>query len=163
MAKDELAYVWSLLAQKCSVGRSVSSILSSARSVSVCRPTRRASRMRALPIATWPAESAHGQRQGDANALCAFHHVGVRHDVAVGVYDHSRATACWRTMNAVWDRFFLAERPVCGDEDLPPPLEKPLAARLSKAPLSWTRTLGASEGLASMAAGTGLFSGCAGF
>ncbi len=42
-------------------------------------------------FAHWHGRVAHGQRQGDANALRTGNNVGVGHDVAVGVHDHSRA------------------------------------------------------------------------
>ena len=45
----------------------------------------------ALPDRHLAGGVAHGKRQGNANALCAFHHMSVGHDVAVGVDDHSRA------------------------------------------------------------------------
>src|ERR1700693_2585149 len=68
-------------------------------------------------------------------------------------------TACWRTMNAAWDRSSLLSR------SGPYPVTRiwttageTLAASVSRAWLSWTKTLGGSLGLASLALGTAFFS-----
>ena len=61
---------------------------------------------------------AHGQRQGDANALCAFHHVRIGHDVAVGVYNHARADRVLAYDERGLGTIFFAERPVPGNENL---------------------------------------------
>ncbi len=65
---------------------------------------------------------AHGQGQGDANALCAFDDVGVGHDISVRVNDHAGADGMLaddeRGLGAVISALALAEGTESGDENL---------------------------------------------
>ena len=61
---------------------------------------------------------AHGQRQGDANPLRAFDHVGVGHDVAGRVDDDSRSDGVLADDERRLRPIFFAEWAVSGDENL---------------------------------------------
>ena len=74
----------------------------------------------ALPDRHLASGVAHGQRQGDADALCAFDHVCVGHDVASRVNDYSRADRVLADNKSSLGPVVLAlvERPVSGHENL---------------------------------------------
>src|SRR3989442_5689016 len=73
---------------RASVGSLAASILSRARSLSLCTPRSLASRMWRLPAGVLSGESS-GQCQSHADALGSLDHVGVGDDVAVRVHDHA--------------------------------------------------------------------------
>ena len=61
---------------------------------------------------------AHGQRQRDANALRAFDHVGVGHDVAGGIDDDAGADRLLADDESGLSAALFAQGAVSGDENL---------------------------------------------
>jgi len=61
---------------------------------------------------------SHGQWQGDANALSAFHHVRIRHDVSIRIDDHARPHSMLPNDKGGLRFVLLAKRAISGDEDL---------------------------------------------
>jgi hypothetical protein len=117
-SENELAYMGPLQGEKRQCGQI--GLVDFEKSKIGFRVLAHKARFNDAALADWDRRVSHRKRQGHANALSAFHHMGIGHDVTAGVDNNPRTHRVLandeRSLGSVF--FAFAERPVAGDENL---------------------------------------------